>query len=149
MSPLHYIREVPARWWAVLVGVLFGSLALISIDGPRKGYGKAVFAAMLTGPLLALIAGALLPKGASLEMAALIGGVVAVSGTSVILTVARVVPPLVSAALTGAAQTYIKISPSPPGQPPDVERLNPDGTPALPNPELDRLVRKLDEDESQ
>lgn len=143
---MRLLQEVPARWWAVLVGVLFGSLALISIDGPRKGYSKAVWAAALTGPLLSVIAGALLPKGASLEMAALVGGVVAVSGTSVILAVTRAVPPIVAAALTGAAQSYLKINPTPPGEPDELERLNPDGTPALPDPEAERLLRELDKD---
>lgn len=139
-------REVPMRWWAVIVGVLFGSLALISIDGPRKGYGKAIWAAALTGPLLSLIAGALLPKEATLELAALIGGVVAVSGTSVILAVTRAVPPMVSAAITGAAQSYLKIDPTPPGEPPEVKRFNSDNTPNFPMEGEDRLLRELDKE---
>ncbi len=146
MNGFYWLREVPTKWWAVFVGVLFGSLALISIDGPRKGYTKAVWAAALTGPLLSVIAGALLPKGASLEMAALIGGVVAVSGTSVILAVSRAVPPIVSAALTGAAQSYLKINPTPPGEPPEANRYNIDGTPDFPMEDQERLLRELDKD---
>lgn len=136
-------RDIPPRWWAVLVGVLFGSVALIGIDGPKKGYSKAVIGGLLSAPFLALLAGALLPDGTSLEIAALIGGVVSVGGTGVIVTVGRYAPSLATAALTGVAESYLHINRG------EATRLNRDGTPMTPDPEAEQLIEKIDKkDES-
>lgn len=137
--------NVPSRWWAVLVGVAFGSLALIALDGPTKGYAKSVVVGAMTAPLLCIMAGALLPDETSLEVAALIGGLTALGGTALILTVARMVPSIATAALTGIAKSYLDISPGSPGQPSQVTRRREDGTPEDPDPELEELARKLDE----
>ncbi|MBB3034067.1 hypothetical protein [Alteriqipengyuania lutimaris] len=142
---MSLLREIPPKWWAVLVGVAFGSLALIALDGPRKGYGKSVMVGAMTAPLLCLFAGALLPSGTSLELAALIGGMTALGGTALILTVARMVPSIASAALTGIARSYLEITPTPPGEPPKVTRVRQDGTPEEPDSELEELARQLDD----
>ena len=132
-------RNIPPKWWAVMIGVVFGSIALIAMDGPRKGYGKTVLGAILTAPLLALIAGGLLPRDTSLEIAAVVGGVVAVGGMGVVLAVARFAPAMVSAGLSGMATSYLKISAG------ETTRIHPDGTPTSPDPEADKLVRQFDE----
>ena len=138
-------REIPPRWWAVLVGVAFGSLALISIDGPNKGYGKAVIAGLITAPVLALIAGAMLPPDTSVEIAALVGGIAALGGTGVIMSVARMAPSIVTGGLTGIATSYLHISGTKRPEEPDVMRYRIDATPAEPDPDLDALAHKLDE----
>ena len=142
---MNWLREIPPRWWAVLVGVAFGSMALIALDGPTKGYGKSVMVGSMTAPLLCLFAGALLPTDTSLEVAALIGGMTALGGTALILTVARMVPTIATAALTGIAKSYLEITPTKPGSPPKVTRVRKDGTPEDANTELDALACKLDE----
>lgn len=136
-----WILKVPHLWWAVVVGVFFGSVALISIEGPKKGYGKAIVTGLLTAPLLALVAGGLLPKDTSLEMAALIGGVVALGGSAVIVSVARFAPGMVTAGLTGVARSFLLISET------ERLRLRDDGTPLAPDPEAEELLHKLDGDD--
>ena len=134
-----WFAKIPHLWWAVVVGVFFGSVALISIEGPKKGYGKAIVAGLLTAPLLALIAGGLLPKDTTLEIAALIGGVVALGGSAVIMSVARFGPSMVTAGLTGVAKSFLHISDS------EATRIREDGTPLTPDPEAEKLAKKLDE----
>lgn len=136
---MKWLKDIPHLWWAVVVGVFFGSIALISIEGPKKGYGKAIVAGIMTAPLLALIAGGLLPKGTSLEIAALTGGVVALGGSAVILSVARFAPTMVTAGLTGVAKSFLLISDG------EKTRIREDGTPMSPDAEAEDLARKLDE----
>lgn len=142
---MSLLRDIPPKWWAVLVGVTFGSLALIALDGPTKGYGKSILVGAMTAPLLCLFAGALLPDDTSLEMAALIGGMTALGGTALILSLARMVPSIATAALTGIAKSYLDITPTPPGEPHHVTRRRQDGTPEDANEELEKLARKLDD----
>ena len=137
---MKWLKDIPHLWWAVCVGVFFGSVALISLEGPKKGYGKAAITGLMTAPLLALIAGGLLPKGTSLEVAALIGGVVALGGTAVILSVSRFAPTMVTAGLTGVAKSFLHISDS------ETTRIREDGTPLLPDPKAEQLAKELDDD---
>lgn len=139
---MKWIAKVPHLWWAVCVGVFFGSVALVSIEGPKKGYARAIIAGILTAPLLALVAGGMLPKGTSLEMAALIGGVVALGGSAVIMAVARLAPSLVTAGLTGVARSFLHI------QDGEQTRLREDGTPLAPDDKAEELARRLDDDRS-
>lgn len=138
-------REVPLRWWAVLIGIAFGSLALVALDGPKKGYGRVTVMSILCAPLLAVVSGAMLPPGTTLEIAALVGGVTALGGIAVIAAIAKMAPGLVTAGLTGIARSYLQIEPTPPGEHPKVTRLREDGTPAEPDEELERLARKIGE----
>lgn len=142
---MNLLREIPAKWWAVLLGVAFGSLALIAMDGPKKGYGRTIVTACLTAPLLSVLAGAMLPSDTSLEIAALIGGVTTLGGMAVIVAVSRLAPSLVTAGLTGIARTYLEINPTPQGKPDEVTRRREDGTPENPEPTLDELARRFDE----
>ena len=137
-------RDVPPKWWAVMVGVSFGALALVYIDGPKKGWGRAVIGAFMTSPLLALIAGGLLPEDTSLEIAALIGGVVALGGTALLLAIGKMIPPLVTAGLTGMAQSYLHISAPREDGKTEVTRIRTDGTPKEPDPEAEELARRID-----
>lgn len=147
---MQILKEVPPRWWAILVGVIFGSLALVAMNGPSKGYGKTIVAAVLTAPLLSLIAGAMLREDTSLEMAAVVGGIVSVGGMGVIIAVAKMAPTLVTAALSGAARSYLEIIPTEEGKHPKVKRIDtisfPEEHKKLPNrnPELDDLIKKID-----
>lgn len=138
-------REIPPRWWAVLVGVAFGSLALVSIDGPNKGYAKAVIAGLMTAPVLALIAGAMLPRDTSVEIAALVGGIAALGGTGVIMSVARMAPSIITGGLAGVANSYLLITGTKQPEEPDVFRYRIDATPAEPDPELEKLAHEFDE----
>ena len=147
---MQILREVPPRWWAILVGVAFGSLALIAMNGPTKGYAKSVIAAVLTAPFLSIIAGAMLNEETTLEAAAFVGGVVASGGMAVILAVSKMAPTLVTAALTGAAQSYLEITPTEKGKHPKVRRIEnvefPDEDKETPedSKELDELIDKID-----
>lgn len=143
---MTFWRDIPARWWAVLIGIAFGSMALVAMNGPTKGYARSIVAAILTAPLLSLVAGSLIDEDSSLEFAALIGGIVAVGGMGVVLTIARMAPSLVTAGLTGMAKTYLHISASDDGKPGEVERLRRDHTPDVANPELDELARRFDDE---
>lgn len=142
MSVLPWLREVPAKWWAVLVGVAFGSVALITINGAREGYGRAALTAVGIAPLLCLLAGALLPSGTSLEIAALVGGVTALGGTALVLTLAKKAPTIIGAAVGAAARSYLEIEPQPDGKRVTRRRVN--GVPDDPSPELEALAKKFD-----
>ncbi|WP_370180232.1 hypothetical protein [Alteriqipengyuania sp.] len=142
-------REIPPKWWAVVVGIAFGSLALTMLDGPKKGYLRTVVTAAGCAPLLCLFAGALLPDDTSLEIAALVGGVTALGGTALILHVQRVAPSLVTAGLIGIAESYLKITPRSGDEPPEITRLRRDGTPEEPDPEAERLAQELDEKDDE
>lgn len=65
-------------------------------------------------------------------------------GPPVILTMGKAAPPIVTAALPEAAQNYLRISPTPAEQPDEAERIKIDGTPALSDPQAERLALRLD-----
>ncbi|QQN73964.1 hypothetical protein [Croceicoccus sp. YJ47] len=135
-------RDIPPKWWAIVLGVFFGSMALITINGAREGYGKAVLTAAGIAPLLCLVAGALLPTGTSLEMAALVGGVTALGGTALVLGLAKKAPLILGAAVEAAARSYLTVDKG------ETTRIRDDQTPAAPNPELEQMARKIDDDNS-
>ncbi|NVD43490.1 hypothetical protein [Qipengyuania atrilutea] len=137
-----WLREVPVRWWAVMVGIAFGSMALITINGPKEGYGKAVFTAAGIAPLLCVVAGAMLPSETSLEIAALIGGLTALGGTALVLALAKRMPVIVSAAIGAAARSYLEVETKDNGKQ-SITRIDEKGLPE-PDKRLDALAHKLD-----
>lgn len=98
---------MPAKWYATIAGVFFGSIALITINGEKDGYGKSAITAIGLSPILSIIAGAMLPKNTPIELAALAGGIAALGGTALVLGVAKRAPGIFEAALTGAANAYL------------------------------------------
>lgn len=78
-------RDIPPRLYAAAIGVLVGSIALITIRGQTDGYGKSTLVAAGIAPMLCIVAGALMPDGTSLQMAALIGGLTAMGGTNLLV----------------------------------------------------------------
>ena len=141
MTWYFWVREVPYKWWAVIVGIALGSMALITITGPKEGFAKSVFTAAGIAPFLCLLTGALLPRDTPLELAALLGGVVALGGTAIIMRLTRMSPVLFGAAFEAVAKTYLLMRAG------EVTRLREDGTPMLPNEDLERRVQALDEKE--
>jgi hypothetical protein len=141
-----WLREIPPKWWAVVLGVFFGSLALMAVEGPKKGYSKAIVTGAMTAPFMSILAGALLPEDASLELAAAIGGVTALGGMALIMAVSRFAPTLAIAGLTGMARSFLHITNGDMDRAKVVTRIREDGTPEEPEPKLEHLARKLDED---
>ncbi len=138
---MNLLREVPARWWAVMVGVAFGSMALITTTGNKDGFGKATMTAAGIAPLLCVVAGALLPAGTSLEVAALIGGFTALGGTALVLGLAKRAPLIIGAAVQAAAESYLDVNKD------GATRIRRDGTPAEPDPQAEALIEEIDKQE--
>lgn len=133
---------LPAKWAAVAVGVVAGSMAIVTITGQKTGFGKAAWSAAGIAPVLCIIAGAMLPPGTSLEIAAMAGGMAALGGTAVIMKLAEMAPRLFGAAMMGVANSYIEME----GR--KTTRLREDGTPEA-DAELDDITRRLDEPNRQ
>ena len=132
-------KDIPPRWWAVMVGVAFGSLALITITGAKEGYSKSVLSAVGIAPFLCMFAGAMLPNDTSLEMAALVGGIAALGGTTLILSLSKRAPVIFGAAAEAAAKSFLELREG------ETTRIKPDGTPAMPDPVAEQLVEELKE----
>lgn len=136
---MNFLRDIPIKWWAVIVGITFGSVALITINGAKEGYGRAAITAAGIAPLLCLVAGALLPKETPLEMAALVGGITALGGTALVLNLAKHAPLILGSAAEAAAKSFLDLRDD------TATRIRQDGTPAESDPQADALIEKIDE----